>query len=605
MKRLVMLVCAFALLALSIAPLAAMGQVTSLDITVSDYQFPVDEPSTITVTVKNQVGAPIQNARIIIYESEESLPDPSTGGWLADGFTAQDGTITFQGVTPTDHDNLLFVQVTYGSLIEERMFDISGSGSDSGWLDQICLVGTMATAIIFLAIMMIIIIGTVFFWKKYTYGKAQEFDSGSLTGGDLKFGNAEAPVGNMTHVDGSKAFAEWKASVLANKDAMLFLPKNFLNQMKLVSMSRHYGSIMNADEEIEYPSEDTINQKLSESYKIHQDPKPIPPVEFSNTAQQYPISEHTISCTNCSDGKVRCGECEGSGKVACPPCSGKGMIPCPSCRGNGHTPCGMCGGMGKSSQQQAAGQDITKVVDSNGREVRHYTTQYHTSTTSVSCSSCGGSGNRTCGKCKGAGGHPCKDCSGSGIIPCGNCGATGRVTCQVCGGTAKLRELRRKIWTYKHETLREPIGDVGEIERFKRIKATSRIMSANELANPETALLEGLDSSAYPQPASLAKSGLEAHEKWKAREKGKLIMAKHEMQVVPVTTCSIQYPDKGKPHHFTLWGIGSPKGWALAVEDMPSKVSARLVGRHILAMVLLVVELFTLAYAFLIAGWFW
>jgi hypothetical protein len=256
-------------------------------------------------------------------------------------------------------------------------------------------------------------------------------------------------------------------------------------------------------------------------------------------------------------------------------------------------------------QQQAAGQDVTKVVDSNGREVRHYTTQYHTSTTSVGCSSCGGSGNRTCEKCKGAGGHPCASCGGSGKNPCTNCSATGKVTCDKCGGTAKLRELRRKIWTYRHETLREPVGEVGEKDRYNAILSTSRIMSAEDLAKPESALLEGLDSSAHPQPSGLAKSGLEAHEKWKAREKGKLIMAKHELQIVPITKCTVQYPDRGKSGTFTLWGIGSPKGWAIAVKDLPSKISMRLVSRHILAMVLLVAELFTLVYAFLIAGWFW
>jgi hypothetical protein len=41
------------------------------------------------------------------------------------------------------------------------------------------------------------------------------------------------------------------------------------------------------------------------------------------------------------------------------------------------------------------------------------------------------------------------------------------------------------------------------------------------------------------------------------------------------------------------------------VKDMPSKVSMRLVGRHVLAMLLLVVEMFVLIYGFLIAGWFW
>jgi hypothetical protein len=596
-------VAAMVLLAIMIVP-QTMGQTTSLTITVSPVEFEADHSVDVTVIVQDQNGAPVAGVPVIIYEAEQSRPDPSTA-WLANGTTGVDGSVIIQDVTPRHGDENVFVRATYTTASgpwAEQQYDIS---SNSSWLDQICFFGAMTTAIIFLVIMLILIIGTLVFWKKYTYGKAQEFDSGSLTGGDLKFGNAESSVGNMTHIDGSKIFAEWKASVLANKDAMLFLPKNFLNQMKLVSFSRHYGGIMSADEEIEYPSEDTINQKLSESYKIHQNPKPVPPVDFTNTVQHYPISERTIPCTNCSDGKVRCGECEGSGKVACPPCSGKGKIPCPSCRGNGYTACGMCGGMGKKSEQQGSGQDVTKVVDSNGREVRRYTTQYHTSTTSVSCSSCGGSGNRTCGKCKGAGGHPCTDCGASGLIPCGNCGATGRVTCQVCGGTANLRELRRKIWTYKHETLRHPVGEVGGIERFGRIKATSRIMSANELAKPETALLEGLDSSAHPQPSSLAKTGLEAHEKWKAREKGKLIMAKHEMQVVPVTTCAVQYPDKGKPQSFTIWGIGSPKGWALAVKDMPSKVSMRLVGRHVLAMLLLVVEMFVLVYAFLIAGWFW
>lgn len=600
MKRLAMLVCALALLTISIAPLAAVGQVTDMNITVSDFEFPVDEASDITVTVTDQVGAPVTGAAVLIYESEVTLTDPTTA-WLADGVTGADGIVTFTGVTPRHSDEMLFVRVTSGTVTEEQSFDISSVSSN--WLDEICLVGTMATAIIFLVLMIIFIIATVFFWKQYTYGKAQEVKSGDLTGKGLKFGNPESPVGNMTHVDGSKAFAEWKASVLKNKDALLFMPESFINKMKIVRTTRHYGGIMCGDEVLEYPSEDNVKQKLSEPYKIHQDPKPSPPAEFASTVQNYPISERTVPCDNCTNGKVSCPKCSGSGNVDCPPCGGKGKIPCPSCRGNGYVMCGMCGGAGSKQQQQAAGQDITKVVDSNGREIRHYTTQYHTSTSSVSCTSCGGTGHRTCEKCKGAGGHPCTSCGGSGKNPCTNCGSTGKITCDRCGGTANLRELHRKVWTYKHETLREPVGETGEKDRFDSISA--RIMSAEEMAKPETAVLEGLDRSASPQPASLVKIGLEAHEKWKAREKGKLILAKHELQVAPVTKCTVQYPDRGKSGTFTLWAIGSPKGWALAAKDLPSKISMRLVGRHILAMCLLVVEMFILVYGFLIAGWFW
>jgi hypothetical protein len=591
-----------ALALIALAPIAHGQAATSLDVTVSPTKFSADKATDVTVAVLDQTGTPVAGAAVIIYEADAQSADPSTA-WVGNGTTDANGRVVIR-VTPRHDSQDIFVRVTSGAIVAySGPYDIN---ADGGWLDQICFVGAMAGAIVFLAIMLIMIIGTLVFWTKYTFGKAAELKAGSLAGAGLKLGDEKSDASALTHVDGIKAFSEWKAAILSNKDALLFIPKKFLESMKIVSMSKHYGGVMRSDEVVESPSEDTVTQKLSAPHKIHQDPKPVPPSVFKNDVQHYPVSERTIGCGNCaSTGKVTCSECKGSGAVDCPPCSGKGTIPCSSCRGSGHIMCAMCGGAGKKSEQQSAGQDVTKVVDSNGREVRRYTTQYHTATVSVGCSSCGGSGNRTCSKCNGRGGDPCKDCRGSGKVRCDNCSATGKVTCSVCDGSGQVRELRRKVWTYSHETLRQGVGEVGDRDRYDGILGTSRVLTSEELAKPDAISTDGASSSASPSPAGLAKSGMAAHEKWVGREKGKLILAKHEMQVAPVTKSTIQYLDKGKPKTFTLWAIGNPKNWALSVMDFPTRVSMRLVGRHVLAMVLLVAEIFVLVYAFLIAGWFW
>jgi len=572
-----------------------------MSLEVAPGEFKVDKRITVTVVVRDQGGSPVQGAAVIIHEADAPMADPSTA-WLGNGTTGVDGTAVITRVKPYDSGQRVYVRATVGTVQAENVYEITGGG----FAGDFCVVGSVIGAIAFLAIMLIFITGTIVFWRKGTYGKAAELKAGSLAGVGLKLGDEKSGDGGLTHVDGTRAFSEWKAAIMSNKDALLFIPKKFLESMKIVSMSRHYGGMMRSDEVVENPSEDTITQKLSAPYKLHQDPKPVPPTVFKNDVQHYPVSERTIGCGNCaSSGKVTCGECSGSGAVSCHPCDGKGIIPCPSCRGNGYTMCSMCGGAGSKSEQQSAGQDVTKVVDSNGREVRHYTTQYHTATVSVSCSACGGSGHRTCSKCNGAAGHPCKDCSGTGKVRCDNCSATGKVTCSICDGSGQVRELRRKVWTYTHETMREGVGEVGDLERYEGLLGTSRILTSDELAKPEAAAMEGVNTSASPSPAILAKSGMEAHEKWAGRKKGKLILAKHEMQVTPVTKSTIQYSDKGKPKTFTVWAIGNPKGWALSVKDFPTRVSMRLVGRHALAMLLLLIEILALVYAFLIAGWFW
>lgn len=111
-----------------------------------------------------------------------------------------------------------------------------------------------------------------------------------------------------------------------------------------------------------------------------------------------------LDCSNCNRrGTIQCGNCNGSGRIQCRKCRGNGKITvdetCSVCRGSGETSsgweCDNCGGYGT----------IERTKDCP--ECRRG---------KVSCSSCGGEGEKTCSSCGGRGTHDCGKCDACGRL---------------------------------------------------------------------------------------------------------------------------------------------------------------------------------------------
>lgn len=329
---------------------------------------------------------------------------------------------------------------------------------------------------------------------------------------------ADAPP--LARLAPSQLHQAWRAAFreLA-KDHASFVPLTRIERAKPYLERAEYSAIARAHREVEYFRTDEKRVRIRESYQLYVDPKPNVPTRYTDDEQAFPIDQEERACVMCS----------AHGVVQCPTCWGTGQEDCGLCDGDGKESCAQCGGSGEIK----SGTTNWQSVDSTGhKETVAQTTQY------TSCNACFGTGHRTCSKC-----------NGRGKLPCGKCGATGRIVCPECEGDKYFRFLKRKVWTYKHERLRE-FRDVARTSSVK-VEALSAIGNSYVRLTPAQLAdhgawarsAEGVDDrDALAKTLSVAYADQQAY--LKAASGGRLLFGEPEdSHVFPLTWCVMRDAD--------------------------------------------------------------
>lgn len=158
------------------------------------------------------------------------------------------------------------------------------------------------------------------------------------------------------------------------------------------AFNQHTNHLLQQARYDEYSREDFLNSlRNNEAYAI--------------ALADYTQNLYTFESFSLYEG---CHNCQETGKIQCHTCRGKGKTTCPTCSGSGRNTCSYCNGMGRK-------QEWKTEYRSNGDS--------QTTSVSVFCNMCGGSGKKTC-----------SNCGGSGKLRCSNCGGKGELSCSHCNG---------------------------------------------------------------------------------------------------------------------------------------------------------------------------
>ncbi|MHA1230718.1 MAG: zinc finger-like domain-containing protein [Candidatus Helarchaeota archaeon] len=145
-----------------------------------------------------------------------------------------------------------------------------------------------------------------------------------------------------------KLFEEWKNRISDSILKKLYLPLDFLKNLKLESSEEGKGLVVsirnlyeakkvekgevpgNKRDDISFYTEDEINNAPREAPVAYEEKTYIYPIQGTDTTEQCPDCSGTgvLSCSDCENGMTKSG------------------TKCSTCKGTGTTPCERCGGTG-------------------------------------------------------------------------------------------------------------------------------------------------------------------------------------------------------------------------------------------------------------------
>ncbi|MEM4308097.1 MAG: hypothetical protein QXU48_03420 [Thermoplasmata archaeon] len=420
---------------------------------------------------------------------------------------------------------------------------------------------------------------TINVWKAATVETQKRYQSMAASGLYKKYGDPESNTSSLKHVEGERIFKEWRNNLTAMKDAELFMPESLLKSFKYLYSNKFYGGFYEAEEEVEYFSEDKIVKKINEPYQLDPDPKPKPPTSFRNETQIYPYDQYEKECSTC----------KGTGEVTCPKCNGSGKEKCSNCGGRGYKQRGVV----KSREGVKSGGPIRAEIYTEVRKLRHADGTVYGEVKSPHAVTIGSSAGRMDTTKIEIESYTCPTCKGSGLstTPCNRCHGKGKVTCQECGGHGKLRVLKRKIWEYKHET------GYGKVlpEKCYATPSAKELLTINEEEFEKIDTLEFKDEDKVAKPPTIKeilKKLRSDYENWVARKKGKVVLNAHKAFVFPVTECIVEYPSEKGKKKFSIWGAGNQRNWVIHAETTPIKKTPKFFLRHVLFSLITISEIF-------------
>ncbi|XP_041933799.1 protein SSUH2 homolog [Alosa sapidissima] len=172
----------------------------------------------------------------------------------------------------------------------------------------------------------------------------------------------------------------------------------------------------------------------------------------------------------------------------------------------------------------------------------------------VTCSRCGGVGQKPCAMCKihqGPQSKQCSHCHGKRQVSCAACMALGRVCCRMCVGKGHLcyfKELRVEYRTHMENRLLTGCG----VPEKKLLKAAGDVVHASIGTT-----VRPLSQFSVPEVNDVSQQMVEAsHRRW---PHCKVIQQRHLLKAIPVTFA--QYYWKGETGGFYIYGTDNRVYW--------------------------------------------
>lgn len=552
----------------------AWGTEFVLEVTPTDFYQ--DTTTNVTIIVRDLSGNPVPNASIYFGILDINAYGTGPNAWTlaqyGPSLGSTDATGTLRTTYTPEYGTPMHLIITAENGTTECGYKefVLGDEPGSEW-DPMSALKEYG----FIMACLIVVPVTLGGWYSSTTATKKRFENAKLQGFNKKVEDTKSSADPLKHPDSNDIFKSFKEGLRETKESKLFITNKLLKSFAIRNVNKHYAGVVRGDEEVEYPSTDIKEQRVGETFKLHADPKPTHPTKFVDEAQHYPISEKIDTCSRCS----------GTGTNKCKPCGGSGKVACNKCGASGRTLCYACNGAGY--KEGVGGGTTTITVDSSGHETG-WRTQGAGNTTHTTCSTCKGTGYVACGKCDGTTKMDCPPCHG-----------TGNVICELCEGDRNTRHLTRKVWTYKHEKLRQVHGpDKLSVmpDRFEEIgKTIQNGPSLDDSAAAPTYPSE--DGQATPFIRAIVDSSRNSYNKWKGRKKGKVILDKHDLLLSPVTGLEIEYPSKEGEKTFKVWALGNPKAYVLDAGETPTQLTARYAARHAAFAIVVLLEIAFFVYA--------
>ncbi|MFH0815740.1 MAG: hypothetical protein V1934_02850 [Methanobacteriota archaeon] len=538
---------------------------------VTPNKFYQDTPTDVTVVVRDLSGNPVAGASVYFGIYDVSAYGPVADSWTLAQFGSSLGTTDATGTvrttyTPTYGTPMhLIIEAETGpteaGYVDIALGDEPGSGFDP--IDALKKYG-------FLMACLIVVPVTLGGWYSSTSATKKRFENAKLKGFNKKVEDPDCGADPMKHPEGDEIFKSFKEGLRENKESKLFITNRLLKSFEVEKVNKHYGGYLRGDEEVEYFSTEVNEQRISDKYKLHEDPKPVVPTKFTSEddVQTFPISEKIDGCGRCkATGHITCDKCKGDSKKQCPVCQGTGRSRCEKCWGFGYyttTPSSQPGGKWLTTGASFGTPHAIK-----------------------------------CEKCDGKGKARCQPCDGRGYFPCEKCDGTGKMTCTLCLGDKQTRHLTCKVWRYKHEKLRQLHGPEEQNinpDRFDEIDGTLQPGPSLDSSEPAPAY-PSEDAAATPFIKVIVDSTRNSYNKWKGRAKGRVVLDKHELLLSPITDLDIAYPSKGGDKTFHVWALGNPKAYVLDAGETPTQLTSRYAARHAAFALVVLGELAFFVYA--------
>ncbi|MCX8173420.1 MAG: hypothetical protein N3F63_02260 [Thermoplasmata archaeon] len=410
------------------------------------------------------------------------------------------------------------------------------------------------------------------------------------------FGDQNVPSQPLQHIDGKLAFEKWmeefekKKKILRSiRGSSLLTPKILAQPMKYIEEKKYVGGAYIGRKEVERFYDDTLLYNLYDSYILHTDPKkPESPTGYVSKKVVFPYADA---------GEVSCEECNGVGEYKCPACNGIGFRKCVACNGTGEIET-------TRITYKSTGPDLLRSSASDYYSLSRSTGAFTVDSGSargkpadvISVKHPSGVETRvTVSQPSVASGYSSSDpyrtefvrerqrchlCNGTGYSSraCSLCRGTGGRVCTKCRGIGKLRKLRAKIWECsdikRFDTEYPGLGIMSE-EQFRQISAM-KVSNENESGN-------------NPRIQEVLTRMRAKYDRWLGESNGKVLLTDYTPYVFPVTESIFEWYDKKR---FSIFAIGTPKGWLLEGPNIPLSVEPRkeFFRRHRIFSSILVIE---------------
>uniref|UniRef100_A0A6G1SMQ7 Uncharacterized protein C3orf32 n=1 Tax=Aceria tosichella TaxID=561515 RepID=A0A6G1SMQ7_9ACAR len=201
----------------------------------------------------------------------------------------------------------------------------------------------------------------------------------------------------------------------------------------------------------------------------------------------------------------RCHGCDGRGRLKCTSCYGVGYEVCLSCTGKGslrsYSAMSAGGGLGSTSRsglgvRSGGGGGVSGSDQYSGRDQSVTGSMWANADESSSSSRLGGGRHNEPGGITSASSEICANCSGAGQKRCWICAGRSFITCTACAGTGSLRCFLNLNITYTNHRDEVCLNNSDGIIPRDRLKLSSGLILADEIADRLRPLASGGDSGA-------------------------------------------------------------------------------------------------------------